>query len=458
MEALIIAAGRGSRLNHRHSPKPLTRMMGLNLLERIILTAKNAGVEGFKIVVGYKAEAIKQALGNGEKYGTTIEYIYNPEWQKGNGVSVLAAKDYFHEPFILLMADHLFEESIIRDLLNFPIEDGECVLAIDRNLKGSHFSLDDVTKVLVDDGYISKIGKTVHQYNALDTGFFLCTPVLFQALEHSVANGDYGLSGGNQILASMGSLRTLDITGRLWIDVDDEVAYKKAKRTLVRSLLKQTDGPISKRLNRKISSRVSSFLSERSVTPNHMTWVSFVVAALAAACFYKASYAWILLGGVLAQLSSILDGCDGEIARLKFQHSFFGMWLDRILDRYADGLIIIGMTYALWLRLQSPLAWLVGGLALLGTFLNSYTAVAYDKLVKRGLVAGNNHMRIGRDVRLFVVFLGAVLNQLMTTLLVLVALTHFESIRRLLLLRHVTTDARVAGTTTVRDYLPLPGA
>ncbi|MFQ5752610.1 MAG: CDP-alcohol phosphatidyltransferase family protein, partial [bacterium] len=439
-------------------PKPLAPILGLKLIERIIIVGRNAGIDAFKIVVGYQAEKIINVLGDGKKYDTTIEYIFNPEWEKGNGVSLMAAKDAMNNQFILLMADHLFEESIIRKLLNLKLNDGECLLAIDRHLKGSHFSLDDVTKVWVEGNAVNKIGKTIRRYNALDTGFFRCSPIIFEALEHSIALGDYGLSGGNQILANMGCLKTLDITGHLWIDVDDEVAYKKAQKTLIKGLVKQTDGPIAKIINRKISSRVSTLLTNLNVSPNQMTFISFIIAVMASLSFYNGTYGWILLGGLLAQLSSILDGCDGEIARLKYQHSFFGMWLDRILDRYADGLIILGITYAIWLPTMNHFVWFLGGFALIGTFMNSYTAIAYDKLLKKDVVKNKSSFRIGRDIRLFVIFIGALCNQLLITLVILMLITNVESIRRLFVLKNVSKNYPVTGKRTYPDYIPIRGA
>ncbi|MFQ5650972.1 MAG: CDP-alcohol phosphatidyltransferase family protein [bacterium] len=458
MEALVIAAGMGRRLNHRTSPKPLARLLGLSLIERTIHVAKQAGITGFKIVVGYQGTRIMQTLGTGAKYGNTIDYIHNRAWPKGNGTSVLAARCAIEPPFVLLMADHLCEESLLADLIKCQVREGECVLAIDRNLKSSHFSLDDVTRVHAENGLVTRIGKSVHRYNALDTGFFLCSSAIFDALERTVARGRYDLSSGNQILADMSALRTLDVTGKLWIDVDDEVAYRKARRILLDSLVKPTDGPVSKQLNRKISARISALLSSLKVTPNHLTVFSFVVAAISAFCFFQATPLWIMVGGVLAQISSILDGCDGEIARLKFQHSFFGAWLDRVLDRYADGLILLGMSYAVWHHSSNPMVWLVGGLALMGTFMNSYTAVAYDKLLARRAAKRKFTFRMGRDVRLFAIFVGAVFNQLWAILVGLMLITNFESIRRLFALRHVPPGRQITGKRVAKDYLPLGGA
>ena len=434
MEAVIIAAGNGSRLSRYFSPKPLTPIYGLRLIERIILAGKRAGLKDFKIVVGYKASRIKRELGTGAKYGVRITYIDNPEWEKGNGVSVLKAKGHVGNRFLLLMSDHLFDESILKKLLNAEVQDGECLLCVDKNLQGEHFALDDVTKVSMEGEHVQQIDKSLKEFNAIDTGIFLCTPAIFDALEESTRRGQYSLSAGNQILAQRGKLRTLDVTGCFWIDVDDVSALKKAQQVLIQQLFKPTDGPISRNVNRRLSTRISAFLARYNVSPNSLTVASFVLALLSAGLFWLGGYASILAAGVMAQLSSILDGCDGEIARLKFRFSKFGEWLDKVLDRYADGLIVLGITQALWRSTANEYVWLLGFFALTGTFMNSYTAGFYDLLMRRGLVR-HASLRMGRDVRMFAIFLGALLHQLLATLVLLAIITNLESVRRLFLLK-----------------------
>lgn len=95
MKALIIAAGKGSRLGNltKDKPKPLVRLLGLSLVERVILTAKEVGIDEFIIVIGYLGERIKEKLENGNRYGVKITYVNSTEWEKGNGVSVLKARE-----------------------------------------------------------------------------------------------------------------------------------------------------------------------------------------------------------------------------------------------------------------------------------------------------------------------------------------------------------------------------
>jgi len=433
MEAVIIAAGEGNRMSPLFSPKPLTPLLGLGLIERILFVAKLAGVNDFKIVVGYKAAVIKQAIGDGRKYGVRIKYIENPEWEKGNGVSVLKAKNHVNGKFLLFMSDHLFDEQIIARLVTTNVKPGHCILCVDRTLSRDQSTMEDATKVYCENDYVKEIGKLLKNFNAVDTGLFLCTPAIFDALEQSVKNEQYSLSAGNQILAEQGKLDTLDVTGSFWIDVDDEAALQKAKQSIIQQLFKPTDGPVSRHINRRLSVKISAYLAQYDVSPNLITLASFILAVLSGIFFFFGGYQNILVGGILAQLSSILDGCDGEIARLKFKGSDFGKWLDRVLDRYADGFIILGMTHALWLSTNNEYIWLLGFLALIGTSLNSYTAGIYDDLINKKII--NNTFRIGRDLRLFIIFVGSLFNQVFLVMIILSILTNSESIRRLFILK-----------------------
>jgi len=375
-------------------------------------------------------------IGSGDKYGVHVDYIFNPEWEKSNGVSVYKAKGFLNGNFILLMSDHLFDDSILKKLQQIETESDCCILCVDRRLKGDHFNIDDITKVWVENKKVKEIGKGLNRFNAIDTGIFLCSPVIFDALKESISQEKYSLSAANQILSNRGKLKTYDIGDSFWIDVDDRETLQKAKKILLKQLGKPTDGPISRNLNRKISVWISSKLTRLNINPNYLTLISFFLAVLSGLFFFLGGYPKIVIGGFMAQLSSILDGCDGEIARLKFKQSKFGGYLDRVLDRYADSLIILGMTLACFHTMETIWVLLIGFLALTGSFMISYTAMQYDKILISRAFNKKKNFRMGRDIRLFIVFIGAVLNQLFATLIILSIITNAESIRRLYVLRH----------------------
>jgi CDP-L-myo-inositol myo-inositolphosphotransferase len=434
MKALIIAAGMGTRMNNltKDRPKALIKLLGLSLIERIILSAKQAGVREFVIVIGYLGEKIKSKLGDGSKYGVKIRYVYNGELKRGNGISVLKAKEVLKEDFILLMSDHIFEPKILEDLMKENIEDGECILCVDRT-PGENVFLDEATKVRTVDGRIVQIGKDLRDFNGIDCGIFMCSPSIFDAIEESLRRGDDTLSGGIRVLAEKGRVKIFDVGERFWIDVDTIESYKLAEKLLLMGLPKGTDGPVSRLLNRPISIRLSRFLVKTKITPNLISLLSFLISGISAFFFALGGYLNILIGGILAQLSSIVDGCDGEVARLKFQKSGYGAWFDAVLDRYADALIILGMTYGYW-KLNGNLSiWLIGFTALIGSFMVSYTADKYNYFRMKMGVKGAN---MTRDVRLFLIFIGSILNQVLATLILIALLTNLEAIRRIFVLRN----------------------
>lgn len=237
MRALIIAAGEGKRLGHLHSPKPLTPLLGRPIIERVILTAKSAGVTDFTVVVGFKGDAIRNALGDGKRLGVRIDYVVNEDWRYGNGTSVYSARDAFSdEAFVLLMADHLFDPVILAELIEKE-EGKRCVLCVDFNLEIHSASLRDDTKVLVEDGMVKEIGKDLSRFNGIDTGIFLMTRHIFDALEESIGKGKYSLTDGNRLLAARGLLHARDIGDRFWVDIDDIDSFRRAESALQNELI-----------------------------------------------------------------------------------------------------------------------------------------------------------------------------------------------------------------------------
>ncbi len=229
--ALILAAGNGSRLVtvSGGKPKPLVDFHGRPLIEHILLGAREAGIERFVVVAGFRAEAIRSWLAHHHYYGAQIEVVENPDYKtKANGVSVLQARSAIAEPFMLLMADHIFERETAAALVRQRLEPDGAILAVDSKLE-CIFDMDDATKVLRSQQYILEIGKQLPRYDAIDTGMFLCSPAVFSALELATFNGDCSLSDGMRLMAEAGKLRAFDIGEASWQDVDTPEALAHAE-------------------------------------------------------------------------------------------------------------------------------------------------------------------------------------------------------------------------------------
>src|ERR1700733_118313 len=234
-QCLILAAGNGSRIASLSGgvPKPLVPLCGVPLLEHVILSSQQAGINRFVIVVGYRADLIRRWFAARSFGRISVTWIENLDYHKANGVSALAAKEELHNPFLLLMSDHLFEPKTAKALFPQPLSDDEVILAVDRKIDRV-FDLDDATKVRCDGNHIVGIGKDLACYNALDTGMFLCSPSLFRRLESAKKDGNCSLSDGMRQLGRERKLRAFDIGDAHWQDVDTPEALAYAENILDR--------------------------------------------------------------------------------------------------------------------------------------------------------------------------------------------------------------------------------
>lgn len=205
----------------------------------------------------------------------------------------------------------------------------------------------------------------------------------------------------------------------------DEATWREAERRLVEACRKPTDGWVSRHLNRPLSLWLSRRLARRDVRPNTMTAVALAVALVGALLVARATYASMALGAGLVHLSSVLDGCDGELARLTHRSSTRGAWLDTIADdvthlAYWAALAVaaraLGATH--W-----PLGWFAAGANA------AAAALTYRELLRVGrgdwfavsptsphrLVAGVTSL-FRRDAFLFGLWLAAIAGQLVTAL------------------------------------------
>lgn len=240
-QCLILAAGNGSRIASMAGglPKPLVPLCGLPLLEHVMTSSREAGIQRFVIVAGYRADLIRGWLSDRSMGGISVTLIENLEYQKANGVSALEAKAELNQPFLLLMSDHIFEPRTAKALLRQPLADDEVILAVDSKIDRV-FDLDDATKVQRKGNYIVGIGKGLPSYDALDTGMFLCSPALFSCLESAKENGDCSLSDGMRKLAHDRKLRAFDIGDGHWQDVDSPQALAHAEEIFDRDFCKNS--------------------------------------------------------------------------------------------------------------------------------------------------------------------------------------------------------------------------
>ena len=239
MQCLIVAAGKGLRLRRHGNSKPLVELAGKPLIQYVIENAAKAGVAEFVVVTGYEASVLDAYLKNlAPRIGVSIRTVYNPDYEKPNGLSVFAARQEMGQRFLLSMCDHLMAPEMVRKMAAREIADDQVMLAIDTRLDNPYVDLEDVTRVLSQDGRIKAIGKGMENYNAYDTGLFLASHALFEALAESGREGnDFSISGGMMKLAAAGRALTHTIGDHVWIDVDSPEMYHLAEKYLAGKII-----------------------------------------------------------------------------------------------------------------------------------------------------------------------------------------------------------------------------
>lgn len=416
---VVLAAGIGSRLGGSQS-KPLTRVGGLTLLERSILAGAAAGFVEIVVVTGHGADTVAQhVLDVSRRRRVAVRVVHNDRYEQGNGSSVLAARDAVgREPFVLVMADHVFSAGLLSRLRRLPVADGEAIVAVDRTL-GEATSVDrrDATKVCLDDGRVTAIGKELDVYDAFDVGAFVCGHGFFTAAARAAESGTATVTAAVEVLVGEGAARAVELTAdEWWADVDTPSDRRRVHRHLLRGTGKALDGAVAARLNRVLSQRVTTpalLAVAPTITPNQVTFVAVATALGAGVAFALGAE---VAAGVLLTLASVIDGSDGEVARLTYRSSRYGAFFDATMDRIADGLFLMGA--AVYLAEANQIRDLFGDAqvavavtvvmtTLLAHILVSYlTAKGDSDLGHRyvGAVVGGGH---GRDLRVFLLTLGA---------------------------------------------------
>lgn len=232
MDVLIIAAGFGSRLTPIAQCKPLVRIAGVAMIELGIRRAISVGASRVVVATGYRADELEAALA---LLAAALRFPITPvrvaDWSKPNGHSVRAGAALISGDYLLMMADHLFERTLLEGLVANRAQGRGVTLAIDKRTAGPLIDPDDATFVRADgEGKIVAIGKHLVDHNAVDCGAFMANDELVQAVEAAILAGRPGsLTDGMQELARRGRATTYPIDGRWWIDVDDPAMHRLAE-------------------------------------------------------------------------------------------------------------------------------------------------------------------------------------------------------------------------------------
>lgn len=229
MKAVIIAAGQGSRLFKKTYgiPKSLLPFGEDTIILNILKNFAKNGIRDFIIVVGYELKLITSYFEKNEFFGFNISFVENREWNKGNGISVLAAeKAVADEEFILSMSDHIVSASGTKRLIESDFKKN--LLLVDKRID-KIFDIDDATKVVVEKNKIKQIGKNLENYNGIDCGVFRLNKHYFDSMREQLKMGNDSISSAIEGLIKNDDMAAVFMEeDEAWIDIDTSEAYKYA--------------------------------------------------------------------------------------------------------------------------------------------------------------------------------------------------------------------------------------
>lgn len=302
---------------------PLERFAGLPLVLRTLLTLQKAGVRIFYVLASAQSEAkLRELVADARLAGSTTRVLVAPS--RLEGMAALATS--VRSTFLLASYEVLASPEVYARLGAATWEDRLGFVATEHHkrtgpLVASSALLGALATMARDEENVGALGAVaLRAKGALDTAITR----LF---------GD-------------GRVAPLD-TSDLWTcRLDGVDGRERAFRELFDACRKPVDGLVSRFLNRNISIWISKRLVDTSITPNVMSLITLALALAGSAVMLEGSYAALLAGAFALQWNSILDGVDGELARVRFQQSRLGQWIDTICDDVSNLAFYGALTFA----------------------------------------------------------------------------------------------------------------
>lgn len=233
MDILLLAAGMGTRLRQTESlPKSLTPVLGKPLLHRILDSLLSFPIGKIVLVAGFEQEKIRQAV---KPYGPKVKIVDNPDFKKGNLLTVLCGRGKMRTPFAIFNADHYYSKTILEKILSHR---GEAICAVcdfDRPLT------DDDMKVRLNPDGLSMMSKKLERPDAGYVGVTLIPAArekIYWESAEAVLKESGDSSHAEMVLNRLAShdekVEILDISGSVWLEVDTPedllLAEKKIRR------------------------------------------------------------------------------------------------------------------------------------------------------------------------------------------------------------------------------------
>jgi choline kinase len=231
-QTVILAAGMGVRLSDADPgvPKPLMTVGGVPLIAHALAHAAASGCREAVVVVGHERARVKAAV-EALHAPLAIAFVETPDPTAPNGLSLLSAEPVVQPHFYVQMVDHVFGAGVLPALTRAPLAAGEAGrVLVDRAPRD--LDLDDATRVRLNGGRVTAIGKHIEPWHAIDAGCFVLTPAVFAALRAVGSAEALTVSSAMRQLVAQSALGFAELADVPWADVDTPVDRAAAERLL----------------------------------------------------------------------------------------------------------------------------------------------------------------------------------------------------------------------------------
>lgn len=362
---ILVAAGTGidgERLNSHGE----TLVGGTHQIKRLIITAQRAGIKRFSIIVEDDNSPLKEILKNERRVMSDITW-----YTLGSAVKLES------NPSLILQSNLLINPAGLSGLIACKVSKDEVAVLVDEQKDAW---------VKIKDGKVEELFLS----GAKAVGAFVAYGSL---LEKSILNS-MSLKGWAEELAGRGNAKSVRLIEGYWMRLSSgNDSRRKAEDLLFSNVKKSTSGWISRNINAKISIPISRLIIHTPLTPN---MISVLIGIIGILCGFFYIIGHPILGALFLELSTILDGCDGEVARVKLMESKRGQWIDTISDQITFLSFVLGVPIGFYRITKNPLAIVLGSINLiiflfflvwsfhfLAKYANSGSMVAYPKTIDR---------------------------------------------------------------------------
>jgi CDP-L-myo-inositol myo-inositolphosphotransferase len=333
------------------------------------------------------------------------------------------------EPFFLARADCHYDRQLVARFIEETAGSADSVAAVDFR-DGARERGAELPRVAVwsDEprARVQRVGRELVGADGVLVGLALATPAFARAAD-ALPDPDRAWLDGLASLLLREPVESWAV-GERWQSLQRAEDVPRARREVLAGAVRVGDGLVARHLNRPVSLRITQLLLSKPVKPWQVSLTSFA-ATIAAGLSFAIGHA--TTGGLLAQCASVLDGVDGELARVRYQDSPFGGFYDALLDRIGEAAVIGGMTLYAWVMGAGASAVALGFAALAGNSLSMLVKEKYGTQFRRPWAMDREGrwrwLLLGRDGRLFLTLVAGVTGQIELVLAYLAVGTHLHA-------------------------------